>query len=918
MPSSSGTYTGHPSGPATAPGYGRVAPSGGVPADAVPPAPAAAPASSGQYGLMPAPVTATRPEQPTTGMGPVPVAAPQAPPAASAPSSANRPAASSLNLNGAPVRLEWWERLGGFLLQFRAFRILMRVRMVLTWVSLLIVAVTLAVSPVARTVLGAWIGCFWIVAVCFWLARGKTVSWGMTSGFFALSMPWAGVIGWLSFQVAAAAGVPVDHAASQVVIAGVIEELAKLAPICLVAIVAPGRVRRLLIQDWLVLGVACGAGFMAVEEVARRLTYVLGNTPGLQLSKAICPEDPEGIIECIHAHTFSLWPFSDAFPGPVTYAGHAIVTGLVAVSIGLARHLWWRARHHHPAFGVALRCAALGLPLGVLWVAIVDHMATNSRSFNISWTSDEPVIKAWGATKGEPPWPIIGTTSSMAGSGQGRGWLLLVMLVVALLLDARVMRLGGYARTLVGPGSGPSAPQGTPGGVVGRWGADVVEAAAAARARAHRLRLALTQAATTRRPRLFLQAWAEHRIARDLAARRALDAGPHRWATSALAAAAALAGAWIIYTVVPPLVSELDQRLNGLPTLWFAGILDMLGQVWESMSPTEKAALVLIGAVAVFLSGGSFGLAFSVGLGIASALDAARPSAKLMRDPQGTTGHYLDTHNDLQVITDTGMAAMAVFPGGKALRGAGYAAKEASAAGRYAKDIPELFRQREPVLQAKRASRKRLNDTIPKGHSPSDFTGEKIKKTSEKLDAEGYSSREIRDLEIKSREAATTHKQLNDAGARIGEAGGEKYLTEQGYHIPEEFRADNVAVNNGTAPAGWVDGMAISPNGDEMVVSEYKGVSARLSRSPVSTRFEGKALQGTPAYARDHMLSDPRFAQYFHDHPDVWEGVKSGQIRLNAKTIYTKTPDRIVVEDQPFSLTPEVTQALQQTIDKIP
>ena len=684
MPSSGGTYTGHPSGPTAAPGYGRVAPSGGVPADAVPPAPAAAPASSGQYGLMPAPVTATRPEQPTTGMGPArptpvatPVAAAQAPPAASAPSSTDRSAASSLNLDGAPVRLEWWERLGGFLLQFRAFRILMRVRMVLTWVSLMIVAATLAVSPVARTVLGAWIGCFWIVAVCFWLARGKTVSWGMTSGIFALSMPWAGVIGWLSFQVAAAARVPVDHAASQVVIAGVIEELAKLAPICLVAVIAPGRVRRLLIQDWLVLGVACGAGFMAVEEVARRLTYVLGNTPGLQLSKAVCPEDPEGIIECIHAHTFSLWPFSDAFPGPVTYAGHAIVTGLVAVSIGLARHLWWRARHHHPAFGVALRCAALGLPLGVLWVAIVDHMATNSRSFNISWTSDEPVIKAWGATKGEPPWPIIGTTSSMAGSGQGRGWLLLVMLVVAVLLDARVMRLGGYARTLAGPGGGPGAPQGTPGGVVGRWGADVVEAAAAARARAPRLRLALTQAATTRRPRLFLQAWAEHRIARDLAARRVLDAGPHRWATSALAAAAALAGAWIIYTVVPPVVSELNQRLNGLPTLWFAGILDMLGQVWESMSPIEKAALVLIGAIAVFLSGGSLGLAFSVGLGIASALDAARPSAKLMRDPQGTTGHYLDTHNDLQVITDTGMAAMAVIPGGKALRGAGYAAKTA-------------------------------------------------------------------------------------------------------------------------------------------------------------------------------------------------------------------------------------------------
>ena len=681
MPSSGGAHTGHSSGPTAAPDYGRVASSGSVPAGAVPPAPAAGPASTGQYGLMPAQATAARPEQPTTGPArSAPVAAPQAPPAASAPSSTDRSAVSSLNLDGAPVRLEWWERLGSFLLQFRAFRILMRVRMVLTWVSLLVVAVTLAVSPLARTVLGAWIGCFWIVAVCFWLARGKTVSWGMTSGIFAISMPWAGAVGWISFQVAAAARVPVDHAASQVVIAGVVEELAKLAPICLVAVIAPGRVRRLLIQDWLVLGVACGAGFMAVEEVARRLAFILGNTPGLQLSKAICPESPAGIVECMHARTFGLSPFYEGDPSPTAYAGHAIVTGLVAVSIGLARHLWWRARHHHPAFGVALRCMALGLPLGVLWVAIVDHMATNSTTESTNWFTGERVVKAWGATKGEAPWPIVGTTSSMAGSGQGRGWLLLVMLVVAVLLDARVMRLGGYARVLATPGGGPGAPQGPPGGVAGRWGADVVEVAAAARAKAHRLRLALAQAATTRRPRLFLRAWAEHRIARDLAARRVLDAGPHRWATSALAAAATLAGAWIIYTVVPPVVTELNQRLNGLPAFWFAGVLDMLASVWESMSPTEKAALVLIGLAVVLLSGGTLGMAVNVGLGIATALDAARPAAQLVRDPWGATGHYLDTHNDLEVITDAGLAAMAVIPGGKAVRGAGYAAKTARAA----------------------------------------------------------------------------------------------------------------------------------------------------------------------------------------------------------------------------------------------
>ena len=932
MPSSGGAHTGHSSGPTAAPDYGRVASSGGVPVGAVPPAPAAGPASTGQYGLMPAQATAARSAQPTTGPArSAPVAAPVAAPA---PSSTDHSAASSLNLDGAPVRLEWWERLGSFLLQFRALRILMRVRMVLTWVSLLVVAVTLAVSPLARTVLGAWIGCFWIVAVCFWLARGKTVSWGMTSGIFAISMPWAGAVGWISFQVAAAARVPVDHAASQVVIAGVVEELAKLAPICLVAVIAPGRVRRLLIQDWLVLGVACGAGFMAVEEVARRLAFILGNTPGLQLSKAICPESPAGIVECMHARTFGLSPFYEGDPSPTAYAGHAIVTGLVAVSIGLARHLWWRARHHHPAFGVALRCMALGLPLGVLWVAIVDHMATNSTTESTNWFTGERVVKAWGATKGEAPWPIVGTTSSMAGSGQGRGWLLLVMLVVAVLLDARVMRLGGYARVLATPGGGPGAPQGPPGGVAGRWGADVVEVAAAARAKAHRLRLALAQAATTRRPRLFLRAWAEHRIARDLAARRVLDAGPHRWATSALATAAALAGAWIIYTAVPPVVTELNQRLNGLPAFWFAGVLDMLASVWESMSPTEKAALVLIGLAVVLLSGGTLGMAVNVGLGIATALDAARPAAQLVRDPWGATSHYLDTHNDLEVITDAGLAAIAVIPGGKAVRGAGYAAKTARTLAREeaavrklpkwnplssprASEIQYLFDYRARRKADYYAATRTLRRQLPKGHTIGQYQSGTYEETIKQLKEQGYDPQAIKKLKQITKQRLNAQKDWYAATTRAGETGGEAYLESQRYYIPNEFLSKNVPVNNGTAPHGWLDGMAISPDGDEIVISEYKGGTSRLSSTPRQTIYEGTARQGTPAYTRDRMLSDPRFAQYFHDHPDVWEGVKSGQTRLTIKVMRTKTPELTRITEQPFTLTPEVIRHLQQNIDKL-
>ena len=52
------------------------------------------------------------------------------------------------------------------------------------------------------------------------------------------------------------------------------------------------------------------------------------------------------------------------------------------------------------------------------------------------------------------------------------------------------------------------------------------------------------------------------------------------------------------------------------------------------------------------------------------------------------------------------------------------------------------------------------------------------------------------------------------------------------------------------------------------------------------------------------MLSDPRFAQYFHDHPDVWEGVKSGDTKLTIKVMKTKTEDLTQITDEPFNLTP--------------
>ena len=245
------------------------------------------------------------------------------------------------------------------------------------------------------------------------------------------------------------------------------------------------------------------------------------------------------------------------------------------------------------------------------------------------------------------------------------------------------------------------------------------------------------------------------------------------------------------------------------------------------------------------------------------------------------------------------------------------AAKTGKNADKYQKDIPELFHQHQAQKAAKQQAIQRLDEAVPEGYSRSDFTRKRMQDTATEMANDGYSAREISRLEDLADDASTARKELNDAAARIGEAGGEAHLTENGYHIPEEFRADNVTVNNGTAPRGWVDGMALSPNGDEMVVAEYKGVGARVDSTPRATTYEGKAPQASPAYTRDRMLSDPRFAQYFHDHPDVWQSVQNGDTKMTIKVIATREPGRIEVTETPFELTPEVTQHLQNSIDKL-
>ena len=152
---------------------------------------------------------------------------------------------------------------------------------------------------------------------------------------FSVGMVLAPLTAGVSTLLARDAGVAVGSTSAMVVIASLAEETLKLAPLVGLGLLAPGRVRRLLASDWLVLGVACGAAFSTVEEMSRRLA-LLGGRGGLLglLSTLMCPYSDAEALECWGVPTFSANPVSGGAGEYVYYAGHGVLTGLVAAGFG--------------------------------------------------------------------------------------------------------------------------------------------------------------------------------------------------------------------------------------------------------------------------------------------------------------------------------------------------------------------------------------------------------------------------------------------------------------------------------------------------------------------------------------------------------------------------------------------------------
>ena len=144
--------------------------------------------------------------------------------------------------------------------------------------------------------------------------------------------------------------------------------------------------------------------------------------------------------------------------------------------------------------------------------------------------------------------------------------------------------------------------------------------------------------------------------------------GAWRWR---ILAGLALLTAIPILARVPGITRDLNGELA--PSIWrgwLAGILDMFGNLWNSMTPVDQGLLMVTAGALIVLSGGTLGVAFEVGMGMAL-LGSAHDAARFVRDPKGTAAGYVSSHTPAEMVLDAAawVAAMAGVFGGVARYG---------------------------------------------------------------------------------------------------------------------------------------------------------------------------------------------------------------------------------------------------------
>ena len=534
---------------------------------------------------------------------------------------------------------------------------LFRLSVVCQRVTIALVVVALVVVPrlaVALVPVVWMLACLGVVVV---LARTRTVSWRLVSVMFSLGVPWALVVAKATEAVAAAGGMTTSDHGVSVALAAFVEEPGKLVPLVVVALVAPGRVRRLAAVDWALLGYAAGAGFTVAEDASRRLapeglvSWLLG---GQGLGYSLNPWT---------AGSFRLWD-SDSPLGWLAGGegasplgvGHHVSTMTVAMALGLGI-VAWRTRN------LLGRVVAWVLPGAVLVQVVVDHAAYNASVTSlasVSWLTD--------GGDGIPGW--VGWLWQASGRGGSLVVYSMVLFVLCQLTDARRrLRTGPVGTTAV---EAPRVPALTAMGGPAFIRAPL-EAAVALVAYSYSDLVVIARGYGDRRM-TRPQRMIEGRLtaAQVMAARRdamaATTPGTEPRARRAFAfitlVVSALVGAlclWYGTLVAQDIGSSL---LTGdTDPAFFAGLLDELARWWDSLGPMGQLLVTALGVMLLMTAGASFALAMGAVGVMTWAMAHGHGLASFINNPAAATGSYLANVTAGQLAWDLLDFALTFVPG---------------------------------------------------------------------------------------------------------------------------------------------------------------------------------------------------------------------------------------------------------------
>ena len=499
----------------------------------------------------------------------------------------------------------------------------------------------------------------WMLAclgVVVLLSRTRTVSWRAVSVMFSVSVPWALVVAEATVLVAAGGGMTTSDDGTGIALAAFVEEPGKLVPLVVVALVAPGRVRRLAAVDWALLGYAAGAGFTVAEDGARRLMPqgVLASLPndgGLEYS-----------LNAWTAGSFRMWDSDslvgrlndDLGPSPLA-VGHHVSTMTVAMAIGLGIVLW---RTRNPVG----RVAAWVVPVAAFVQVVVDHAAYNASAAalgSVSWLDSDDAVLSW-----------LGAAWQLSGRGNNAIAYSLVLFGLCLLADARRRLRTGVLGVTAGEApraslltviGGPAFVRAPIEAVVALVVLSYSDLAVIARgytdwrmSRPQRMiegRLTAAQVMETRR-----DAMAATTPGIEPAA---------RWAFAVLAltvsAVAALLCLWCGVVIAQAIGSSL--LFGDSDSAFFAGLLDELATWWDLLGPTGQILVTALGVALLMTAGSTFALAMGATGVLTWAAAHGHSLASFIHNPAAATSSYLSNVTAGQLAWDLLDFALTFIPG---------------------------------------------------------------------------------------------------------------------------------------------------------------------------------------------------------------------------------------------------------------